>query len=1096
MINLLVKKSLTFWVLFIAFGAYSQEYFPIKEDNLWGVIDLSGKVTIPPSFSFIDDFTENGFAIASKDGKTGLIDGSGKAIIPINYSKITWVNVNNLAVWNEQGCALMSAKGDQLSAFNYQAVFAFNNQLFKAWKNGKFGLLDTSGKEKVPLVYDAIVELPELKAFNYIIKGNKKGLIDDSGEILLEAEYDDIEVNKEIILGQKAKAYTALWLDENLKVTEKKEFPNEMAFNLDMKARLQKEQVAILQNNPDARKPRWVQNVYRFTLENGVGKNLLGSKEFFDIGIDENLGLSLGREVIKPESKEEKEKIISYLIDHDQAKILYGKELKDILITDYNFSDYARATVDTLWDALIDKQGNIKQEVSGKPISNIGNFYSERAWVKSGKSFGFINTKGEVVIPFDYELVSDFEGNYAIARKGGLFGCIDKNGKEILPFVYDGIDVPKDNICRVKKGKGREGRWGAVNLQNKEVIPFNYSLIYPFKDGVARMRQGRNWGLVSTNGKEIIPPSITCDFLGDFENGIAMVGMERWVEETPSGPVIRYKKQGYIKKDGTYLIDPVYDNIDGFEEIWKKQEGVARIYKDGKVGYVNYKGIVELEPVYDETYRFDTVWRNNEGISLAKKDGKFGYLDHNGDEVLPVVYDLVDSSFLYVWDDSIGIAMVRKKGKYGFVNYEGKEVIPTQYANVNGPGRGVVLAKLDGKWGSVDTLNNKLLAFEYEGARFLDDTDDQVIELLKKEESFFEIDGNGHIVKAVEGMPASDNIANYSKASNLVYKTDYDANGLAVVEKKEKLALVDAKGNLLTKYKYKEIEPFSEGMALVRLDAKERKDQLYGYIDAKGNEVIVPQYKLAKSFGGGHAAVLTRSTWGFIDKNGKMVIQPKFKNPGDFSGGYVIINDNEIYDKNGNQAGTFQLDGKITAGFNSDRAIVQSASGSYHITPEGVPAYFAKYDVVTPFIGKVAFVKRGEIWELSRKTGEHTSKLRFNRANKDLYLAKYGERRKEKLQDGTTIEDLGWELVKDGKWKMIGTDGNYLSSNVYEDVAITEDNKFVIKLENKVGLAGLDGKILAEREYEMIRAVSKDVVRLEKQGKITYIKTDGTWLKK
>ncbi|MEM1135573.1 MAG: WG repeat-containing protein, partial [Bacteroidota bacterium] len=905
-----------------------------------------------------------------------------------------------------------------------------------------------------------------------------------------------ITITDEQIVGKLGVAYTVIWLDNKGKVLEQKNFPNETALNSANNARLRKEQAAILQNNPDARKPRWVQNLYRFTLENGVGKNLLQGKTFFDIGIDENLNLSLAREVIKPETKEEKEKIISYLIDHNAAKVIFAIEAKDLLISDFNTSAYARTTVDTLWDALVDKSGTLITEIEGKNISNIGNFINDRAWVKSGKQYGFIDTQGKLVIPFTYEIASDFEEEYAIARKEGLFGCIDKNGKQVLPFIYDGIDIPKNNICRVKQGKGRAGRWGAVNLQNSTIIPFNYSLIYPFKKGIARMRQGRKWGLIDAKGKELIPPSIECDFLGDFDNDIAMVGMERWVEKTPSGPVIRYKKQGYIKKDGSYLLEPIYDKVESFEEIWRKQDGVARIYKNGKVGYVNYKGIVEVAPLYDETYRFDTVWRNNSGISLAKKDGKFGYIDHNGDEVLPVEYDYVDTTFLHVWADRIGITKVQKKGKFGYVNYQGKEVIPVRYEKVVNSKKGVILAVLDSSWGAVDTLNNKVLSFEYEGARFLSGTQNALIELLKKDKVYFELDNQGLITKEVTELPSTEKVNTYKKLPQFTYTSPYDINGLAVVGKKDKLALVDDKGKLLTKYKYKEIAPFSDGLALVRLAAKERVDQRYGFINMKGEEVITPQFKLAKSFSGGHAAVLVRSTWGFVDKNGKMVIQPKFKKPGSFSGGYAIVNEKEIYDKNGNLSGNFLLKGKITSGFQSDRAIVQSTSGAFHITPEGVPAYFSKYDEVTPFIGKVAFVKRGDIWELTRKSGEITNKLRFNSANKNGYFEKYGDKRKEKLLDGTVIEDLGWELIKAGKWKMIDTDGHFLSDVVFDNVLISPKNSFLVETENKVGLADLTGKILAEREYEAIKPVSEEVIRLEKTGEITYLKTDGTWLRK
>jgi hypothetical protein len=576
-----------------------------------------------------------------------------------------------------------------------------------------------------------------------------------------------------------------------------------------------------------------------------------------------------------------------------------------------------------------------------------------------------------------------------------------------------------------------------------------------------------------------------------------MVGMERWVEDTPSGPVVRYKKQGYIKQDGSYLIEPTYDKIEGFEEIWEKQEGIARIYKNSKVGYVNYQGIIELEAIYDETYRFDTVWKNNSGISKVKKDGKYGYLDHNGQEILPAVYGEIASSFIEVGEDSTGIALVKRKGSFGFVNFEGKEVIPTQYEYASESGNGIVPVKLNGKWGAVDTLNNKLIPFEYDGARFLKGSNHQLVELLKEETAYFELDAQGNFTNEVDGLPTNQENGNYNKSSKFTYKSEFDKNGFATVEKKGKLALINSGGQLLTKYQYKEIEPFSDGLALVRIDAKERKDQLYGFINPQGKEIITPQYKLAKSFGGGHAAVLNRATWGFINKEGKMVISPQFKNPGAFSGGYAIINENEIYDKNGNKAGDFVLNGKIVVGFSNERAIVQSTSGAYHITPKGMPAYFAKYDEVTPFIGNIAFAKRGEMWELTRTTGAYTNKLSFSRANKNSYLAQYDERRKETLQDGTVLEDISWELIEKGTWKMIDVDGNFLSDIVFRDVELNDEGKFVVSVENRSGLADIKGNIIAEREYEVIRAITENIVRLEKAGKIGYLNSNnGKWLKK
>jgi|GEM_PF-4202616 len=1087
---------LFFWTILFSLNLHAQTFFPIKEGILWGVIDNKGEITVNPSYNYIGDFNNGNLAIAIKDGKRGLINGKGETVLATEYQKIRFINDNYLSVCSNEGCALANTSGKILSSFNYQAIFKFNSNFLKTYKSQKFGLLSIGGNEVQPTTYDAISNFPERPGLIQLTKNTKKGLADIEGNLILEAVYDELTIDGNRINAKKEKAFTSVWLEKNNEVAETKEFPNEMALNLDSQARLKKKQATILQNNPEARKPRWVLNTFRYSLENGVGKNLLKGKEFFDVGIDETLQLSLGREVIPPAKKEDKEQLISYLIDHQNAKVIFSAPVKDMVISDFNVAKYARATIDTLWDALIDKEGNLIEEVDGKPISNIGNFKDGLAWVKSGKTYGFIDKNGQLTIPFEYQIVSDFEDGHAVARKNGLFGCIDTRGKAVIPFAYDGIDIPKGNICRVKKGKGREGNWGAINLQNKEIIPFEYSLIYPFNNGVARMRKGRSWGLINDKGKVIIPPSINCDYLDDFKNGIAMVGMERWVEKTPAGPVVRYRKQGFIKQDGTYLIEPVYDKIDDFETIWQKQEGLARIYKDGKVGYVNYQGTIELEAIYDETYRFDTIWRNNSGISKVKKDNKYGYLDHNGKEIVAPIYDEVAEDFILVGNDSVGVSRVQKEGKYGFVNYEGKEVVPVEYDFASKANKGVIPIKFEGKWGVVDTLNNKKLAFEYDGARFLDGSSGQFIELLKKETAYFEVDATGRFTKEVEGLPSTQQETKYNKSPKFIYRSEFDNNGLAVVEKKGKLALVNGNGQLLTKYQYKEIDSFADGLALVRLDAKERKDQLFGYIGINGKEVIPPQYKLAKRFGGGHAAVLNRSTWGFIDKTGKMVISPKFKKPGEFSGGYAIINDNEIYDKNGNKAGQFQLNGKITKGFTNERAIVQSTSGEFHITPTGLPAYFVKYDEVTPFIGNIAFAKRGEVWELSRSTGDYTNQLKFKRANKNSYIEKYGERRKETLPDGTILEDKGWKLIEKGTWKMIDSDGNFLSEMVFTEVKLNADGNYVVSIENKSGLADTEGKIVAERKYELIRAVSKDVIRLEKAGEIGYLNTNGTWLRK
>jgi hypothetical protein len=58
--------------------------FPVVKSGLWGYMDRSGKVAIPPRFECAWDFSE-GLACVQIGGKRGYIDGAGKVVIELRY---------------------------------------------------------------------------------------------------------------------------------------------------------------------------------------------------------------------------------------------------------------------------------------------------------------------------------------------------------------------------------------------------------------------------------------------------------------------------------------------------------------------------------------------------------------------------------------------------------------------------------------------------------------------------------------------------------------------------------------------------------------------------------------------------------------------------------------------------------------------------------------------------------------------------------------------------------------------------------------------------------------------------------------------------
>ena len=78
-----------------------------------------------------------------------------------------------------------------------------------------------------------------------------------------------------------------------------------------------------------------------------------------------------------------------------------------------------------------------------------------------------------------------------------------------------------------------------------------------------------------------------------------------------------------------------------------------------------------------------------------------------------------------------------------------------------------------------------------------------------------------------------------------------------------------------------------------------------GFIDKAGKQIIPPRYDGAQPFSEGLAAVRIKGKYGYIDKTGKMVIPPQFEHAGPFSEGLALIN------SNGNQCGYIDKSGKL-----------------------------------------------------------------------------------------------------------------------------------------------------------------------------------------
>ncbi len=314
------------------------------------------------------------------------------------------------------------------------------------------------------------------------------------------------------------------------------------------------------------------------------------------------------------------------------------------------------------------------------------------------------------------------------------------------------------------------------------------------------------------------------------------------------------EKYGFKDAKGNIVVQPKYDDVDGFFEDMAAVNVGGTSYalphggsyvRGGKWGFIDKTGKETIKPQYDNVYGFSegmasvNVGAKLNSTTMAMTGGKWGFIDKTGRVVVEPKYDNAGSF-------SEGLADVSQNYKFGFIDKMGKEIIEPQFDEVGSFSEGMAYMRKGDKYGFIDKT--------------------------------------GKIVVA----PKYDNASPFSE-------------GLAAVKQSYKWGFIDKTGKVVIELQYGNNSGFREGVAPVSLNGK------HGYIDKTGKAVIPLQYEGGDYFYNGMAAVKKNGKWGFINKTGKFIIEPQYDFAGDFKGGTarVKLNGREFYiDKTGKEIGS------------------------------------------------------------------------------------------------------------------------------------------------------------------------------------------------
>lgn len=140
------------------------------------------------------------------------------------------------------------------------------------------------------------------------------------------------------------------------------------------------------------------------------------------------------------------------------------------------FSDGLAYVSNEEMSGFIDKSGKTVIDTSKKKYSSGGGFVKGYCIVIDGEEdcmMGIINKKGELVVPFKYNVISALSDDVYVALKSenSKYGAFSSDGKQIIPFEFDDLSEFHNGWALAKIGEvhlivNKEGKTGIPNLEN------------------------------------------------------------------------------------------------------------------------------------------------------------------------------------------------------------------------------------------------------------------------------------------------------------------------------------------------------------------------------------------------------------------------------------------------------------------------------------------------------------------------------------------------------------------------------------------------------------------------------------------------------
>lgn len=370
---------------------------------------------------------------------------------------------------------------------------------------------------------------------------------------------------------------------------------------------------------------------------------------------------------------------------------LFSKE-KQLAVS---FSDYRKSLKDSAGSNGTQNQDHKRNRKVSSKIQDIPeniekiNFRDTLYLDSLNIHFGFINAKGQVIIPPVIDRIGEINNSCAVGRYKGLWGIISFRNKFFPKFEYKNqFRFNGQNHVRVEKN----GKWGIIGINGEPIIKIeNDSVGKNFSNGLVCVKNKGLCGFKDWNDKYVIRPMYAQarSFSSDYAAVQDRV-TSKWFYVNTNNEILP------ITIDNMAITKPYFDMAYDFSYSWTDTQDsicLASVTLNKKKGYVclsNTKAFILIPCRYERVYPYYA----KRGVFIYEMNKKEGII-YNTDVITSAEYDMIEildkNLFILKKNDRYGVFDINKKSMilscaYSEYNYS------VLYPNV-------IRLKQNGKWG-------------------------------------------------------------------------------------------------------------------------------------------------------------------------------------------------------------------------------------------------------------------------------------------------------------------------------------------------------------------------------------------------------------